>query len=220
MINVIQYSSLRLKKAQSWYETPFVKTFTLRVKKSTLIILALIIYILWSHIAQAAPVGSKTVPTYKIMHTAVGSTPTGIPSSILGTPPTSPSLAYIQSISAVNKAKKDAEAAQEAARQAEIEREAILASQSTSLSTQPVYASSCGDAKSCIYDRESSGRLDAVNSSGCIGLGQSCGGGLANACPNWQTDYNCQDAFWDNYAVSRYGSWEASWQFWLNNHWW
>lgn len=71
-----------------------------------------------------------------------------------------------------------------------------------------------------IFSHESGNSLTSVNSVGCVGLGQSCGGGLESTCPNWSTDYTCQLNYFSNYATSRYGSWEASYQFWLNNRWW
>lgn len=67
--------------------------------------------------------------------------------------------------------------------------------------------------KDFIYQHESGGILTRTNSIGCYGLGQSCGPALANACPNWQTDYACQDNYWESYAAS-YGGWEASYNFW------
>lgn len=82
---------------------------------------------------------------------------------------------------------------------------------------QPVYAPVSEDeAKNFIYQHESSGRLDAMNSRGCIGLGQDCNGALVNDCPNWRTDFACQDAFWERYMSARYGSWEKARQFWLS----
>jgi hypothetical protein len=82
--------------------------------------------------------------------------------------------------------------------------------------------SSCGDNTyaNYIYEHESGCRLTAVNaSSGDYGLGQS-GGGLEGACPDWQTDYACQNEFFTNYADSRYGSWAAAYDFWTSNGWW
>lgn len=74
--------------------------------------------------------------------------------------------------------------------------------------------------KEYIFSHESGNRLNAVNSIGCYGLGQSCSESLRNACPNWSTDLNCQLAFWDSYAIRRYGSWEQSYQFWIGHKWW
>lgn len=56
---------------------------------------------------------------------------------------------------------------------------------------------------------------DDISGSGCIGLGQSCPGssgvaGLAVVCPDWQSDAVCQLDFFNNYAVSRYGSWAGA----------
>lgn len=73
-----------------------------------------------------------------------------------------------------------------------------------------------GDAKAFIYEHESGNRLTARNSGGCLGLGQACPGSkLVAACPNWETDYACQDQFFTNYMLNRYGTWEnarAMWQ--------
>jgi hypothetical protein len=78
-----------------------------------------------------------------------------------------------------------------------------------------------GDAKAFIYSHESGGRLTARNSGGCLGLGQACPGSkLVNACPNWETDYACQDAFFTNYMLNRYKTWENAKAFWLANRWW
>lgn len=63
--------------------------------------------------------------------------------------------------------------------------------------------------------KESSNRLDAVNSIGCYGLGQDCNNVLATECPDWRTNYECQDKFWDSYAIRRYGSWSAAKRHWL-----
>lgn len=81
------------------------------------------------------------------------------------------------------------------------------------------------DAKSFIYNKESSNNPASVNSGGCIGLGQACPAGakpaLLLACPNWQTDYTCQDNFFTNvYMKNRYGTWENAKAFWLRNGWW
>lgn len=89
--------------------------------------------------------------------------------------------------------------------------------------------SSEAEAKAFIYFKESSNRLDAINSQGCKGLGQDCNGTLEPACPNWRTDYGCQDAFWERYMKSRYGTWAKAKAFWESRapingrdvgHWW
>ena len=74
--------------------------------------------------------------------------------------------------------------------------------------------------KEYIFSHESSNRLNAVNSIGCYGLGQDCNNALANECPNWQTDLDCQLRFWDKYAIRRYKSWANAYQFWINHKWW
>lgn len=79
-----------------------------------------------------------------------------------------------------------------------------------------------GSSRDFIFFKESGGRLNAVNaSSGACGLGQAlpCSK-LAKVCPNWQTDMACQLAFWDKYAIARYGSWDNAVAFWQVKHWW
>jgi hypothetical protein len=73
-----------------------------------------------------------------------------------------------------------------------------------------------------IFQKESSGRLDAVNSIGCYGLGQDCNNVLESQCPDWRTNLTCQVDFWDRYAIRRYGSWEAAYNFWevQGHRWW
>ena len=86
------------------------------------------------------------------------------------------------------------------------------------VSTPKAYASSCDSAKACIYQKESGNNPGAINkSSGACGLGQAwpCGKMKCSL-----SDYACQDAFFTNYAVTRYGSWEQAWAFWQNHRWW
>jgi resuscitation-promoting factor RpfB len=72
-----------------------------------------------------------------------------------------------------------------------------------------------------IISHESGWRLNARNSSGCLGLGQACPGSkLINACPAWESDGVCQLIFFSGYARGRYGSWSGAYQFWLSQHWW
>jgi len=71
-----------------------------------------------------------------------------------------------------------------------------------------------------IFDHESSNNPYAVNSIGCVGLGQACPGEkLLSHCPDLG-DRVCQVQFFTNYAVVRYGSTYQAYIFWINNHWW
>lgn len=70
--------------------------------------------------------------------------------------------------------------------------------------------------KDYIYMKESGCNPAAVNSIGCRGIGQACPGSKLPC----GADFACQDAYFSNYAVQRYGSWESAYNFWLNNHWW
>lgn len=87
-----------------------------------------------------------------------------------------------------------------------------------SIQTAQVYAAeaNCGSPKMCIYQKESGNNPLAVNSIGCRGIGQACPGSKLPC----GADYACQDAWFTNYAIQRYGSWEVAWTFWQANHWW
>lgn len=82
----------------------------------------------------------------------------------------------------------------------------------------PSVVAGCGDNfyAQYIYQHESGCNLSAVNSIGCRGIGQACPGSKLPCA----ADYACQNAWFSNYAMQRYGSWEAAYYFWLNNHWW
>lgn len=94
-----------------------------------------------------------------------------------------------------------------------------------SRSARRTYPVPSGDAKMFIYMRESGNRPEAVNGGGCVGLGQNCPDkhgriGVVIACPNWRTDYACQDAWFTGYCMNRYGSWENARSFWIAHRWW
>ena len=71
--------------------------------------------------------------------------------------------------------------------------------------------------KDYIYFRESGCRTDAVNPIGCKGIGQSCPASKIAHCGN---DFACQDAWFSNYAQTRYNGWYDAYLFWQKNHWW
>lgn len=86
---------------------------------------------------------------------------------------------------------------------------------------QPVSGSE-QDAKMYIYMHESGNNPAAVNaSSGACSIGQSlpCSK-LSSICPNWQTDYNCDDQFFTDYANQRYGGWAGAQAWWESHKWW
>lgn len=78
--------------------------------------------------------------------------------------------------------------------------------------------SNCGDNSYAhfIYMKESGCRTTAVNSIGCRGIGQACPGDKLPC----GADYACQNAWFTNYAIQRYGSWAAAYNFWIKNNWW
>lgn len=81
----------------------------------------------------------------------------------------------------------------------------------------------CGDNSyaNFIFEAESSCNLAAENySSNECGIGQTNCEALISACPDWTTDYICQDSWFNNYAINRYGSWEAAYNFHIANGWW
>jgi hypothetical protein len=72
----------------------------------------------------------------------------------------------------------------------------------------------CGDNvyKQYIYQKESGCRTNAINSSsGACGIGQAL---PCSKLPCTLSDFACQDAWFSNYAIQRYGSWEAAYNFW------
>lgn len=78
----------------------------------------------------------------------------------------------------------------------------------------PVAVSSDTEYKLYIYNHESGNNPTRRNGSGCIGIGQACPGSkLLQACPN--LDYACEDRYFTNYAMSRYGSWRNAYLHWL-----
>ncbi|PID32027.1 hypothetical protein CR970_02660 [Candidatus Saccharibacteria bacterium] len=73
-----------------------------------------------------------------------------------------------------------------------------------------------------IVSRESGWNAGATNrSSGAYGLCQALPGGkMASAGGDWQTNPVTQLRWCSGYAVGRYGSWGAAYDFWIRNHWW
>jgi N-acetylmuramoyl-L-alanine amidase len=79
------------------------------------------------------------------------------------------------------------------------------------------YPVSDDTAKAFIYAHESGNNPNATSPNGCYGLGQDCNGRVRSLC---SADYACQDQYFTNYAISRYGSWAAAQAFWLAHGWW
>lgn len=85
--------------------------------------------------------------------------------------------------------------------------------------------SNCGDNQyaAYIYGRESGGRVTgncdttARNAGGCLGIGQACPGSKIAHCGS---DYTCQNNWFTQYAMDRYGSWAAAFSFHKANGWW
>lgn len=92
----------------------------------------------------------------------------------------------------------------------------IASAASKAVGVQKAYAASGNFYKDFIYQHESGNRTTAVNSIGCRGLGQACPG-TKLPCGD---DYACQDAWFTNYAMTRYGSWEAAYNWWTVHRWW
>lgn len=69
------------------------------------------------------------------------------------------------------------------------------------------------EAKAFIYFKESSNNPLAKNAQGCFGLGQDCNGIVEERCGG---DYACQDTFFTEYMLRRYGTWQAAKSFWLS----
>lgn len=68
-------------------------------------------------------------------------------------------------------------------------------------------------AKAFIYFKESTNRTDAINKeSGACGIGQAL---PCSKLPCTLQDYACQDKWFTDYAMQRYGSWSAAKEYWL-----
>lgn len=76
----------------------------------------------------------------------------------------------------------------------------------------------CGDNAYAhfIYMRESGCNTSAVNAAGCRGIGQACPGSKLPC----GADYGCQNAYFTQYAIDRYGSWQQAYNYWLQNSYW
>ncbi|MBA3678654.1 hypothetical protein H0W80_00400 [Candidatus Saccharibacteria bacterium] len=121
---------------------------------------------------------------------------------------------------AAQAAKAAAEAQAQAAEQAAA---AARATQVARVSAAPVavpaLTGSDAEYKLYIYNHESGNNPTRANGSGCLGLGQACPGSkLLAVCPT--LDYACEDAFFTNYAIRRYGSWAGAYTYWLSHHNW
>lgn len=74
------------------------------------------------------------------------------------------------------------------------------------------------DPKMFIYLKESGNNPGAINkSSGACGLGQAL---PCSKMPCSLSDYACQDNFFTQYMLNRYGTWEDAKAFWLAHRWW
>jgi resuscitation-promoting factor RpfB len=96
-----------------------------------------------------------------------------------------------------------------------------VAADKAALMSQAGIPSSQQTSADYIISRESGWRPAARSANNCIGLGQRCNASiLIKACPNWETDPQCQLRHFNSYAVGRYGSWDKAYTFWSVNHWW
>ena len=94
--------------------------------------------------------------------------------------------------------------------------------------TRPIHALPASQAKAFIYQHESGNNPCAYypSKSDCNYTGQAaCGLGGAKPCSKMRdycamSDYACQDRWFTGYAISRYGSWEGAYAFWIRHRWW
>ena len=102
----------------------------------------------------------------------------------------------------------------------------VTATQTASAYSGSINCSNPSSAKAFIYCKESGNDPNAVNSTGCRGIGQACPG---SKLPCSGSDYACQDTWFTNYMQQRYGSWENAKAHWLARvpingvdvgHWW
>lgn len=123
-------------------------------------------------------------------------------------------------------AKKAAEAKAEASRLASTQSAPpVYSGGGGSASTGGGLRSGCGDNSyaAYIYGQESGGRVTGMcnttarNAGGCYGIGQACPGSKVAYCG---ADYACQNAWFNGYAIQRYGSWASAYSFHKANGWW
>jgi hypothetical protein len=122
-----------------------------------------------------------------------------------------------QQVEELNKLKSDLEAQLQAKREREAKLASVAKQTVQASAVKPTNALPANQAKAFIYQKESGNNPAAVNSIGCRGLGQACPG---SKLPCSNSDYACQDAWFTNYMLQRYGSWEKAYQFWIANNWW
>lgn len=115
--------------------------------------------------------------------------------------------------------------AQKKAREAEVARVKTVPVYTASATVNTAPVGNCGDNyyASYIYGMESGGRVvgncstTARNANGCYGIGQACPGSKVAHCG---ADYACQNEWFTGYALGRYGSWAAAYNFHKANGWW
>lgn len=126
-----------------------------------------------------------------------------------------------QQVQELNKVKQELEGQLQAKRQREATLAVVAKKSAQASSPKPTkattYSLPANQAKAFIYQHESGNNPAAVNSIGCRGLGQACPG---SKLPCSSSDYACQDAWFTNYAMTRYGSWENAYKFWVAHKWW
>lgn len=104
-------------------------------------------------------------------------------------------------------------------KQVQAKKNKVYAESIKSPSAPQVVVPNCGDNEYAhfIYMHESGCRTTALNSIGCYGIGQSC---PASKIAHCGADYACQNAWFSNYAITRYGSWAGAYAFWQSHRWW
>lgn len=130
-------------------------------------------------------------------------------------PPQQPDWLAIEK---ANKARVAAQESAQAAQQAQEAQRAAEQQQAAYTAPTPVISQPSDDPKLFIYSHESGNNPAAINPySGACGLGQAL---PCSKLPCSLSDYACQDAWFTQYAISRYGSWAAAEAFWIANGWW
>jgi hypothetical protein len=82
----------------------------------------------------------------------------------------------------------------------------------------PVIEVSTNWYKQWIYNEESGNNPEAINRySGACGLGQAL---PCSKMPCSLSDYTCQDNYFTSYMLSRYGSWQAAYEYHIRVGWW
>jgi hypothetical protein len=188
---------LNAKKTWKWFDKPH----TIRIKKKTIIIGGLILFLFYQFLTpntvQIVYAGPTNKPNW------ISSLVNKIPAKVDKLPQT-----HLEAAQTV----QDVPVVQVSAPAPKIQ---------TSTNNVGSVVANCGDNTyaNYIYMHESGCSTTITNYLGCVGIGQACPASkLYAVCPN--LDYTCENNYFTGYANSVYGGWAGAYSFWVAHSWW